>query len=257
MNSLQSFQNNFVRSVLSGSYNKKLMSSIRPGGSLDNGSAALRVHENGYYARLTDALGETFEAVWWVLGDEKFFDVARKYIKNNPSVSPNLSDYGLTFPDHLTVQTDLREFPFLNDLARFEWEFKTVFHKPQHSLDNSVDFAKNPISDHSIFRFAPSVRLHHGEHTIFPIWELRATADKPRTLPDFTKPEYLFLYKKDSEVYIQSVTPGEFQILDNLVLGKNLEETLEIPAESFDISSKIVQALFQSLAQTGAIIGLT
>lgn len=191
------------------------------------------------------------------MGDEKFFNVARKYIKNNPSASPNLSDYGFTFPKHLAAQPDLRRFPYLNDLARFEWEFKTVFHEPQHDTKSSVDFSQNPISDHSRFQFAPSVRLHRGEHTVFPIWELRSTPDKPSRLLDFTKPEHLFLYKKNSEVYIQSVTPGEYHILDNLVMGKNLEETLEETAQSFDIFPETVQAMFQSLAQSGAVVRLT
>lgn len=256
MNSLQSFQEDFSRSVLSGSYDEKLISSIRPGGTLSNGAEALRVHENGYYASLTDALGETFEAVWWVLGDDKFFEVARSYIRGNPSVSPNLSDFGSSFPEYLKTLKEFQSFPFLTDLGQFEWKFKTVFHKPQHSPESSVDFAQNPILDHSKFQFAPSVQLHRGGHTIYPIWELRQRSEKPDQLPDFNKPEYLFMYKKNSEIYIQPVTAAEFQILDNLHRGRTLEESLEEAAQTSDVSPETVQTLFQSLAQSGAVVGL-
>lgn len=256
MNSLQSFQEDFSRSVLSGSYNEKLISTIRPGGTLANGSEALRVHENGYYARLTDALGETFEAIWWVLGDKKFFEVARSYIKGNPSVSPNLSDFGSSFPEYLKSLKELQGFPFLYDLGQFEWTFKTVFHSPQHNAESSVDFAQNPISDHSKFQFAPSVQLHRGEHTIYPIWELREKSEKPDQLPGFNKPEHLFITKQNSEIYIQPVTAAEFQILDNLHRGRTLEESLDEAAQNFEVTPETVQTLFQSLAQSGAVVGL-
>ena len=47
---------------------------IRPAGRLKTAASALEVYRRAYVARLTEALGDTYEAVWSVLGDDVFFD---------------------------------------------------------------------------------------------------------------------------------------------------------------------------------------
>ena len=257
MNSPEEFQAIFGRSIISGVYDKNLVNGIRPGGSLKNGNSALHVHEEGYYARLTDALGETYEAIWWVLGDEVFFQTARDFIKGHPSTSPNLSDYGFTFPEFLESTARFKTFPFLGDLAHFEWAFKNVFHELQHEPAQNAAIAQNSISEQTQFQFAPSVRLHHGEHSILPIWDLRSDANKPPELPDTTNSEHLFLYKSQSKIYVQALTPAEYQILDRLIQGESLGKALEESDDNVGVSPDTVQKLFHSLSESGVVVGLS
>ncbi|MFX5734457.1 DNA-binding domain-containing protein, partial [Acinetobacter baumannii] len=84
-------------------------------------------YRRGYRARLTEALGETYEAVWRVLGDEEFFSATRSFIAEEPSRSYNLSDYGQRFPDFLSARYQ-QEAGFLGHLAHLEWAFKSCFH---------------------------------------------------------------------------------------------------------------------------------
>src|SRR5688572_29447575 len=84
---LTALQKAFAKAVyLSKKNPEELLHEIIPGGSLDV-KGALGVYQNGYPARLTEQLGETFEAVWWVLGDEDFLTVCRTYIAENGSQS--------------------------------------------------------------------------------------------------------------------------------------------------------------------------
>ena len=80
MDEMKKFQKNFVNGVVNGNLSEYLESKIIPVGSL-NQKQVLQVYTNDYYARLTEALGESFEAIWAVLGDEEFFKVCHEYIK--------------------------------------------------------------------------------------------------------------------------------------------------------------------------------
>jgi hypothetical protein len=73
----------------------------------------------------------------------------RAFIARSPSsTSYNLSDYGASFPDFVEGQAFnslnlSSDAPFLGDLARYEWEFKNLFHeKPHAGLDRGVLAAK-------------------------------------------------------------------------------------------------------------------
>ena len=71
------------KSIISQKIDPQLLNGIIPGGNLST-QEALEVYLNGYPARLTDALGQVYEAVWPVLGDEEFFRVCREYILKYP-----------------------------------------------------------------------------------------------------------------------------------------------------------------------------
>ncbi len=76
---LRQFQHLFTESSVraeESSIHPLLLKEIVPGGSL-SAKAALDVYRTGHIVRLTEALGETFEAVWWVAGDTHFFRLQR------------------------------------------------------------------------------------------------------------------------------------------------------------------------------------
>ena len=96
---LEALQRRFVRSVTFMT-DPELVAAVTGGGKL-SAAEAVDVYRGGYPARLTDALGETYETCWRVLGDEGFFAAAQTYISRHPSRSHNLSDYGEAFPEFL------------------------------------------------------------------------------------------------------------------------------------------------------------
>ncbi|MDO8494631.1 MAG: DNA-binding domain-containing protein [Deltaproteobacteria bacterium] len=176
---LADFQKRFVRSVLRSKSDPALAKTIRPGGTLPGPAAVLKVHREGYFARLTEQLGETYEAVWSVLGDQKFFQLCREYIRKHPSIFYNLSDYGAEFPLFLEKQKEAKKFPFLPDLALFEWGFKEVFHGAEPLVFTS-------------------------EYQILPIWRRRA--EKEQTIEDCKGPCRLLLRYHEEEVFVQELT---------------------------------------------------
>ena len=96
---LEALQRRFVRSVTFLT-DPELVRTVTGGGKL-TAAEAVEVYRGGYPARLTEALGETYEICWRVLGDEAFFAAAHDYIARAPSRTHNLSDYGADFPEFL------------------------------------------------------------------------------------------------------------------------------------------------------------
>ena len=112
---------------------------------------AVEVYSAGYPARLFEALGETYETLWKVLGDEDFQSLCMAYIEKYPSQFRNLSDYGYEFSDYVREYfPEDRVRDLLVDLAKFEWTFKECFHD---KFEKSFEFASLQSSNPAELQF--------------------------------------------------------------------------------------------------------
>lgn len=230
-----------------------LLNGIIPGGTLTS-DTAVEVYRTGHIVRLTEALGETFEAVWWVTGDENYFRLAKEYLLSHHSSSYNLSDFGKSFPDFLERKLPFSDLPFLSDLASFEWTFKEVFHLPPHTSLSSEDFHREELSGNIHLSFGPSVRLFHSSYAVYEIWKQRGT--KQDSLPEesWITPQWLLCYKHQQQVFIKHLTEPEFLLLHHLRSGKNIENSLTETLQAFsDLTMDTVSNLFTLIKITGIV----
>ncbi len=228
-----------------------LLETILPGGSLTS-DRAIDVYRTGHIVRLTEALGETFEAVWWVAGDDHYFRLAKEYLLTHPSTSYNLSDFGQTFPDFLEKKQPFSDLPFVSDLARFEWTFKEVFHLPTHTSLSPEDFQRQELSGEARLTFGASIRLFHSSYSIYEIWKLRGTEQESLPEEQWNTPQWLLCYKHQQQVYIKHVNQPEYLLLQHLHSGKNIEDALTQALEDYpDLNTTIVTDLFGLIKATG------
>jgi hypothetical protein len=227
--------------------------SIIPGGRLSPDSC-LNVYRDGYLARLTSALGETFETVWRVLGDENFFNLSKEYIKNYTSVSYNLSDYGEHFPEFVGIHYS--EYPYLVSLAKFERAFKEVFHS---RIDPAYTFLeedlKNP--ENLTLVFSESAILLSYPHSVFSLWNARNQNDFVLQSDDLlNKPENYLLYKNDLAIYCEILNDNEFRILKSLFAGDTISSAVSELADQPEIDENFFSELFSRIMQMGIICGI-
>jgi len=57
--------------------------------------------------------------------------LCREFIYEHPSKSFDVTDYGAYFPDFLISRNEVRDFPFLPDIARLEWAAERAFYSPR------------------------------------------------------------------------------------------------------------------------------
>lgn len=233
-----------------------LLNGIIPGGSLSS-DAALEVYRTGHIVRLTEALGETFEAVWWVAGDENYFRLAKEFLMTRSSTSYNLSDFGQSFPDFLAERQPFSDLPFIADLARFEWVFKEVFHLPPHTSLTPDEFNNYSLSGNLRLAFGPSVRLFQSPYSVYEIWKLRGTIQELLPQAIWNQPQYLLSYKHNQQVYIKHFNLPEYQILEFLLSGCGIDDALSQTLLAHpDLGEGTVTNLFATLIQTGILTGL-
>ena len=253
MKSLIEIQKSFGKAIR-GEDPAEFAKNIIPGGKLDS-SACVQVYRDGYIARLTSSLGETYETIWRILGDDAFFKLAQDYIRDHDSRSYNLSDYGASFPDH--TASHYAEYPYLRSLAEFELVFKEVFHAEENPAFNMAEAdLSNP--EKLSFRFTESARLLSCEHSIFQLWNSRLQDDF--ILPgeaELNRPENYLLFRKDFITYCEILTYPEFIVLKSLFEGNSVETAVNVLNDSEYGNENIVSEIFSKVIQLGIVCGVS
>jgi len=244
---LTQYQNQFIDEVFEKNSHPEFMNNIDPIGKL-NPREVMNVYQNDYFARLQDALGENYEAVWAVVGDEEFFKLGREYIEKNPSRAPDLTPYGENFPAFIKEHSLGEEFPFLPELAIFEREFWKLFHAaPFHSEFNFSTLTED-ILGQSRFEFTENLRLFSWSLSLYDIWEQRHEGFNDGEF-DFSAPQSIALYKTTDGVKAWNFNQASSEVLKNLISGKTVSESIEVA----DLVPQDLQLLFSFLSSEGVI----
>lgn len=247
---LKDLQDCFYAHMVNKSKLKPLTEFIIPGGKFEKPEDVMEVHTDGYYARLTEVLGEMYKAIWYVLGDEDFFRVCENYIKKNPSRTYNLTLYGTKFPDYIAQTNYAEEFDFLEDLANFELNFHELFNSKQCVPLSSDELAQR-FSPTSRIEFAPNMKLLHFESAIYELWKA-SREESSLDLVELHTEEFLCMYKFEDQVYIKELSSDAFILLSDLKNGKSLQEALENEALE-NLEAEHIQKLFAWIASSSII----
>ena len=83
--------------------------------------ALLGVYREAYVLRLHECLGNDYPGLRAMLGEERFFALARAYIAAHPSRHPNARWFGRALPGFVASWAEPQEAAACADMARFEW----------------------------------------------------------------------------------------------------------------------------------------
>lgn len=211
-----------------------------------NRKQCLEIYRKGYKARLTESLGSTFEACWWVLGDESYFQVAEDYLRGNPSQTYDLSDYGESFPDFLKTHSESQEIPFIFDLAKFEWLFKTVFHSANLVSGLNV----SAVTEDSLLKLNPLAALFSSEFAVYEIWKNRTESIEVLGDVPWENPAFYLLFRRDGKIYVRAMEAEAFQLLKIFENGQSLSHAVDLISVQFpEITESRVGEIFSSISE--------
>lgn len=177
--------------------------------------------------KLTEFLGETFEATWRILGEDQFPVLASDYFDSYPSHYVSLFDYGLALPEWMAHSTWRQGTPFLSDLARLEWDIKEVSHMPQHSSISKEMIQGIDPSLNVRLVIGQSCRLFEASFAVFDIWKQCFLGNHQPQL-SWARPQRLALYKQDSRMCIRELSEPQFLLLEHLKAGGTVTEALDL-----------------------------
>ncbi len=198
----------------------------------DPGEERLSVYAGGYVARIYESLKEVYETIFHLLEDEIFSRLAEGYAETYASQHYNLNFAGRHFAEYLVAQKIMREFPFLADLARFEWFISEAFHAfDAPPLDSSRLSALSLEEwDHARVVFQPSVALVHSSWPLVELWKMRNLAKEewPLDIKQLKKnPAWILIGRRGLQVRCEFLTQVQYDFIQSLLAGKTLGEALE------------------------------
>ena len=91
----------------------------------------LSIYRNTILSNLKNALSITYPKVCTILGSTFFNDIASLFCIQHPPKQGCLDAWGVDFPSYLLKHKVHKKFPFLRDLAQFEWIKNQIFLKAE------------------------------------------------------------------------------------------------------------------------------
>jgi hypothetical protein len=213
---------------------------------------SLDIYRHGYFARLTEVLGEHFAACWKILGDENFQHLCSEYIKTHPSTEWNINRYGKSFPTMLATHLITEDYPFIAKLAALEWNKQNLFHQA-----DDLGLSPNEIHallENSKIKLVSSLQLATSEYNI-PVILAAANNNNDQFPENWQEAAYWIMYKKNHQVYLYELSKASYLLLHSLMMGAALNEALVQYEANIEVStnasetnmSEQVQQLFQWL----------
>ena len=178
----------------------------------------LDIYRDMYEARLVDALEADYPRLSGYLGEQRFRELARLYIRRRQSRSYTLNRLGDRLPGFIRREVDgLRRPAFVYDLARFELTLTEVFDEAETSPVSAEALAEVPADQWESARLRPVAA--------FRLLELRYPVHEPDPKPR-RKAVRLAVYRRNYEVCWIEVSCAAYGILEALARGKKLGQAI-------------------------------
>jgi hypothetical protein len=188
----------------------------------------------GFYRNnVGSAFRKTLRAVYPVverLVGARFFDGAvNRYMREHPSASGDLNQFGEYLADFLETWPAAQALPYLADVARLEWLFEESFHAADAARLNPADLGAVAPDRQPLLTFAlhPACRLLVSAYPIHRIWQANQPGAPDDATVDLAEGGVFLLLRRDGhEVIMETLDHGAFCMLSLLAAGRNLEEAV-------------------------------
>lgn len=204
-------------------------------------SRALEVYREDYLVRMSEALRNTYRSVHSVLGDEDFFSAALEYLKKHPSTFSDLDEYGEGFETFLQTHPLTGGYPFLPELAHFEWTFRLVFHSRECQGLGALELGQALTDETMKIVLSPSVFALAYNYSVESIY---SSGDEETEL-DYSNEQFILMFKKNSFVKMHLLSKNQYEIVKNFHTPVSLSECIKLAPATMTPAE--MQELFQIL----------
>lgn len=203
--------------------------------------ARLKVYRNMVGIGHTEALRTAYPAVCRLVGNDFFEGAAVRYLRDVPSPSGNLQDYGAAFPEFLARLPEAAGVAYLPDVARLEWARQQAWLAADaEPLDHAaLEGIEGTAQSRSSLDLHPGVRLIQSSYPVFDIW-MFCQEDVPDDLQLAETGQNALIRRAGAQLEMQTLEPGQTEFVAGLLAGYTLNRALEAACgvdEAFDFSA--------------------
>jgi hypothetical protein len=232
----------------------------------------LTIYRNSILGGISSGLMGVYPVCTRLVGDTFFTHMIAGYLKQYPSGSADMGDYGEFLADYLEVflvkinqQQDLKYLP---DVARLEWLWHQAFNALEMSLDAAGILPLTELANVSAeqqgsirFKVQPSLGLITSNYPIDQIWQAnqlndsrqensQQENDEAEIALDEEVREFVIWRSSDFAMNIERITiAGGLAFLNDIQRGYSFAE---IAAQEY---SSPVEELLPHFLQSGLIVG--
>ena len=215
----------------------------------------LAIYSNAYSARLIEALEQDFEVLLVLLGDEDFAELASRYIDTYPSRFFSLRWFGQYMAQFIGNTTPYNEYPFLQEMAEFEWSFIEAFDSEDIGAVSEADAASIPADSWPdlIIQLHPSLRFMDYQWNVLPVWN---AIKNEQPVPEFTRLDRKSCYivwRHGLKTHFRSVEPVEAELIRQARMGRNFsqlcEQLLKLDPENSNVAMQAAIVLKTWISQ--------
>lgn len=192
-------------------------------------SPRLNIYRNNIFITLIETLQKLYPTIERLVGEEFFNAVAHEYIKQSPSATRSLRDYGHSFAEFLATFPPTQSLPYLPEVAHLEWAYHAVLLEKNADLFDLNQLKAIAEDDYGNIKFKlhPASRLFAFQFPVLQIWQICQednTAEKIELAEDG---ENILVIRRQWEVTFEKLTTGEFALLSAFARGFIFEKACE------------------------------
>ena len=189
----------------------------------------LEVYRHAYRSRLHEALTTTYSVLQSYLGYEQFETLCYAYIDSHPSNFRSIRWFGDQLASYLTNNQPYDEFPYLAELAQFEWTMALVFDAADSTVIQFEDMQTIPAEAWTDMRLQihPSVHRLSLSWNVVQIWQA-ITDDQTPDEPEIGESALSWiLWRNELTTHFSSISDDEAWAIDAAIKGLTFGEICE------------------------------
>lgn len=189
-------------------------------------SELLQIYRNSFVMGVTEVLTVTYQHTQALVGKEFFNNVTRAFILQTPPAENNIITYGEGFSNFLNTLPQLKEMPYITEMASFEWLLEQTSSKQITTkiLDiEKLSALQEDQFEQVVFQVPSQISLFASEQDIFKLYRMLINNDLQET--DLNQECYLILKKQpDFSIELIELSKEQFLLLLQISENKSLAE---------------------------------
>ncbi|MFT6925967.1 MAG: hypothetical protein ACJAZP_001561 [Psychromonas sp.] len=184
----------------------------------------LQIYRNNFVMGVTEALSATYQHTLSLVGETFFNAVARQFILRHPPKENNMMTYGDGFSEYLDHLEQLKELPYVAEMARFEWLLEQTSNKKLQTVSLDIEQLKSIPAEqleNIIFQIATQVSTFSSKQNIEHLYSM--IIRKQIQESDLNQICYLVLKKQENfSVELILLSETEFLLLQQIMQHKTM-----------------------------------